>query len=183
MTALAAFFALVPMALALGRGSEANAPLGRAVIGGILAGLVTTLFVVPALYSLVVRDRVPDTRQTISVVKTHRTRWYETYSIPLATNLLLLDRVRPQPIGPSIETEYGVRAGFHPTIVGGGDARVGLERRASQRCERPGFRRASASWRRFGSWRRPRSRCGLSTTRARTRTRTRCAGPSADQEG
>ena len=56
MTALAAFFALIPMALALGRGSEANGPLGRAVIGGILAGLVTTLFVVPALYSLVVRD-------------------------------------------------------------------------------------------------------------------------------
>jgi multidrug efflux pump subunit AcrB len=55
MTALAAFFALVPMALALERGSEANAPLGRAVIGGLLAGLVTTLFVVPALYSLVVR--------------------------------------------------------------------------------------------------------------------------------
>jgi multidrug efflux pump subunit AcrB len=56
MTALAAFFALVPMALALARGSEANAPLGRAVIGGILAGLITTLFVVPSLYSLVVRD-------------------------------------------------------------------------------------------------------------------------------
>ena len=56
MTAIAAFFALVPMALALARGSEANAPLGRAVIGGILAGLVTTLLVVPALYSLVVRD-------------------------------------------------------------------------------------------------------------------------------
>ena len=47
MTALAAFFALVPMALGLARGSEANAPLGRAVIGGLLAGLVTTLFVVP----------------------------------------------------------------------------------------------------------------------------------------
>jgi multidrug efflux pump subunit AcrB len=56
MTALAALFALVPMAMALGRGSEANGPLGRAVIGGILAGLVTTLFVVPSLYSLVVRD-------------------------------------------------------------------------------------------------------------------------------
>jgi Cu/Ag efflux pump CusA len=56
MTALAAFFALVPMALAVERGSEANAPLGRAVIGGLLAGLVTTLFVVPSLYSLVVRD-------------------------------------------------------------------------------------------------------------------------------
>src|SRR5207248_6897421 len=52
MTALAAFFALVPMALGLERGSEANTPLGRAVIGGLLAGLVTTLLVVPALYSL-----------------------------------------------------------------------------------------------------------------------------------
>ncbi|MBX6315891.1 MAG: efflux RND transporter permease subunit, partial [Isosphaeraceae bacterium] len=56
MTALAAFFALVPMALAWERGSEANAPLGRAVIGGLLAGLVTTLLVVPSLYSLVVRE-------------------------------------------------------------------------------------------------------------------------------
>jgi multidrug efflux pump subunit AcrB len=42
------------MALALQRGSEANAPLGRAVLGGLLAGLVTTLLVVPALYSLMV---------------------------------------------------------------------------------------------------------------------------------
>ena len=56
MTALATFFALVPMSLALERGSEANAPLGRAVIGGLLAGLVTTLFVVPAIYSLVIHD-------------------------------------------------------------------------------------------------------------------------------
>jgi multidrug efflux pump subunit AcrB len=55
MTALAALFALLPMAIGLGRGSEANAPLGRAVIGGLLAGLVTTLFVVPSLFSLVVR--------------------------------------------------------------------------------------------------------------------------------
>ncbi len=59
MTALATFFALIPMSLALERGSEANAPLGRAVIGGLLAGLVTTLFVVPALYSLVIRDPAP----------------------------------------------------------------------------------------------------------------------------
>jgi multidrug efflux pump subunit AcrB len=56
MTALAAFFALLPMAMGLARGSEANTPLGRAVIGGLLAGLVTTLFAVPSLYSLVVRD-------------------------------------------------------------------------------------------------------------------------------
>jgi multidrug efflux pump subunit AcrB len=56
MTAIAALLALLPMAMALERGSEANAPLGRAVIGGLLAGLITTLVVVPALYSLVVRD-------------------------------------------------------------------------------------------------------------------------------
>jgi multidrug efflux pump subunit AcrB len=56
MTALAAFFALIPMSLGLERGSEANAPLGRAVIGGLLAGLVTTLLVVPSLYSLAVRE-------------------------------------------------------------------------------------------------------------------------------
>jgi multidrug efflux pump subunit AcrB len=57
MTALAAFFAMVPMALALGRGSEANAPLGRAILGGLLAGEPATLFVLPALYSLLVRDK------------------------------------------------------------------------------------------------------------------------------
>jgi multidrug efflux pump subunit AcrB len=56
MTALAAFFALLPMALGLARGSEANTPLGRAVLGGLVAGLITTLFVVPALFALVVRD-------------------------------------------------------------------------------------------------------------------------------
>ena len=55
MTALATFFALIPMALGLARGSEANVPLGRAVLGGLLAGLITTLFVVPCLYSLLVR--------------------------------------------------------------------------------------------------------------------------------
>jgi multidrug efflux pump subunit AcrB len=57
MTALAAFFAMIPMALALGRGSEANAPLGRAILGGLLAGEPATLFVLPALYSLMVKDR------------------------------------------------------------------------------------------------------------------------------
>jgi multidrug efflux pump subunit AcrB len=54
MTALAAFFAMIPMSLALERGSEANAPLGRAILGGLLAGEPATLFVVPALYALMV---------------------------------------------------------------------------------------------------------------------------------
>ena len=69
MTALAAFFALLPMALSLARGSEANAPLGRAVIGGLLAGLVTTLFVVPLLYSLVERERVRSPESSPTVLK------------------------------------------------------------------------------------------------------------------
>jgi multidrug efflux pump subunit AcrB len=56
MTALAAFFAMIPAALALERGSEANAPLGRAILGGLIAGEPGTLFVLPALYILLVRD-------------------------------------------------------------------------------------------------------------------------------
>jgi multidrug efflux pump subunit AcrB len=57
MTALAAFFALIPGAFALERGSEANAPLARAILGGLLAGEPATLFVLPCLYSLLVRDK------------------------------------------------------------------------------------------------------------------------------
>ncbi len=56
MTALAAFFALVPGALALERGSEANAPLARAILGGLLAGEPATLFVLPVIYTLLVRE-------------------------------------------------------------------------------------------------------------------------------
>ena len=57
MTAVAAFAALIPGALALERGSEANAPLARAILGGLLAGEPATLFVLPCLYSLIVRDK------------------------------------------------------------------------------------------------------------------------------
>jgi multidrug efflux pump subunit AcrB len=57
MTAVAAFFALIPGALALERGSEANAPLARAILGGLLAGEPATLFVLPCVYSLLVRDK------------------------------------------------------------------------------------------------------------------------------
>jgi multidrug efflux pump subunit AcrB len=60
MTAVAAFAALVPGALALERGSEANAPLARAILGGLLAGEPATLFVLPCLYSLLVRDKPGD---------------------------------------------------------------------------------------------------------------------------
>jgi len=51
MTALAMVLGMLPMALALGEGGEQNAPLGRAVIGGLLVATLMTLFVVPAVYS------------------------------------------------------------------------------------------------------------------------------------
>ena len=53
MTALAMIIGMVPMALGLGEGGEQNAPLGRAVIGGLLVATVATLFFVPTVYSII----------------------------------------------------------------------------------------------------------------------------------
>ncbi len=52
MTALAMIIGMLPMALAFGEGGEQNAPLGRAVIGGLLVATMSTLFIVPIFYSL-----------------------------------------------------------------------------------------------------------------------------------
>jgi multidrug efflux pump subunit AcrB len=64
MTALAMVFGMMPMALAMGDGGEQNAPLGRAVIGGLLVATVSTLFFVPTVFSLLHRrhSRVPAER-------------------------------------------------------------------------------------------------------------------------
>src|SRR5271165_6925693 len=56
MTALAMIIGMIPMALALGEAGEQNAPLGRAVIGGLLVATVVTLFVVPVVYTLLRKD-------------------------------------------------------------------------------------------------------------------------------
>jgi multidrug efflux pump subunit AcrB len=56
MTALAMIIGMLPMALAWGEGGEQNAPLGRAVIGGLLLATVTTLFIVPIVYSLLKKN-------------------------------------------------------------------------------------------------------------------------------
>jgi multidrug efflux pump subunit AcrB len=53
MTALAMIIGMVPMALGLGDGGEQNAPLGRAVIGGLLCATVATLIFVPAVFAMV----------------------------------------------------------------------------------------------------------------------------------
>ena len=60
MTALAMVIGMLPMALGMGEGGEQNAPLGRAVIGGLMVATFATLFFVPVVYAMI-RGRVPAT--------------------------------------------------------------------------------------------------------------------------
>jgi multidrug efflux pump subunit AcrB len=53
MTALAMIIGMAPMALGLGEGGEQNAPLGRAVIGGLSVATIATLLFVPAVFALI----------------------------------------------------------------------------------------------------------------------------------
>lgn len=53
MTALAMIIGMFPMALGIGEGGEQNAPLGRAVVGGLILATVATLFFVPVFFSIV----------------------------------------------------------------------------------------------------------------------------------
>src|SRR5438046_9529177 len=72
MTATAMIIGMLPMALGLGEGGEQNAPLGRAVIGGLMLATVATLLFVPVVFSLLhhqtavtakaeLKDNVPST--------------------------------------------------------------------------------------------------------------------------
>jgi multidrug efflux pump subunit AcrB len=81
MTALAMIIGMVPMALGLGEGGEQNAPLGRAVIGGLLLATVATLFFVPVVFSMLrhkTRPRVADEElesdESVLVSTTHNPR-------------------------------------------------------------------------------------------------------------
>jgi multidrug efflux pump subunit AcrB len=59
MTALAMVIGMLPMALGLGEGGEQNAPLGRAVIGGLIFATISTLFFVPVVFSIIHRHDGP----------------------------------------------------------------------------------------------------------------------------
>ncbi|MDB5738069.1 MAG: transporter, partial [Sphingomonas bacterium] len=59
MTALAMVIGMLPMALGLGEGGEQNAPLGRAVIGGLLVATFATLMFVPVVFSVAHRKGRP----------------------------------------------------------------------------------------------------------------------------
>jgi len=67
MTALAMIIGMLPMAFALGEGGEQNAPLGRAVIGGLLFATPTTLFFVPIIYTLLRKNAPVDMDRQIAV--------------------------------------------------------------------------------------------------------------------
>jgi multidrug efflux pump subunit AcrB len=55
MTALAMIIGMLPMSLGLGEGGEQNAPLGRAVIGGLIFATIATLMFVPVVFSIIHR--------------------------------------------------------------------------------------------------------------------------------
>jgi CzcA family heavy metal efflux pump len=67
MTALAMIIGMAPMAFGLGEGGEQNAPLGRAVIGGLICATIATLFFVPVVFSFVHRRRTRGSEQTSPV--------------------------------------------------------------------------------------------------------------------
>lgn len=58
MTSLATVFGLLPMAIGLGTGGETNAPLARAVVGGLSVSTLLTLFLVPTMYAIL-EERFP----------------------------------------------------------------------------------------------------------------------------
>jgi len=65
MTSLTTWLALIPMAIGVG-GGTANAPLARTIIGGVIAATVITLTVVPCLYVLIRRDKIPSANAEIT---------------------------------------------------------------------------------------------------------------------
>jgi Cu/Ag efflux pump CusA len=63
---------MVPMALGLGEGGEQNAPLGRAVIGGLMVATVATLFFVPVVFSMIRhKARLRSTEDDVDFVEQH----------------------------------------------------------------------------------------------------------------
>jgi multidrug efflux pump subunit AcrB len=62
MTSLATIIGLIPMALALGAGSESYSPLARSIIGGMIASVVLTVFIVPSAFYIAYRGRIPAVR-------------------------------------------------------------------------------------------------------------------------
>jgi multidrug efflux pump subunit AcrB len=69
MTASAMIIGMVPMSLGLGEGGEQNAPLGRAVIGGLIFATFATLFFVPTIFAFI-RERLQHTTEPAPLLNT-----------------------------------------------------------------------------------------------------------------
>ena len=78
MTSVAMIAGMLPMALAFGQGSEETAPLGRAVIGGLFAATIATLFLLPMVFGLVQRNASIRTRSLDP--EDPNSRWFEQSS-------------------------------------------------------------------------------------------------------
>ena len=74
MTALAMIIGMIPMALGLGEGGEQNAPLGRAVIGGLLCATIATLVFVPSVFAIVHGSRRGEDSEAVEEEPVHRSR-------------------------------------------------------------------------------------------------------------
>jgi multidrug efflux pump subunit AcrB len=74
MTALAMIIGMIPMALGLGEGGEQNAPLGRAVIGGLLCATLATLVFVPAVFAIVHGSRTGPDSEPVDELALQRSR-------------------------------------------------------------------------------------------------------------
>jgi multidrug efflux pump subunit AcrB len=81
MTALAMIIGMLPMSLGLGEGGEQNAPVGRAVIGGLLVATVATLFFVPVIFSLCHPRRHVNTAPVIPDEKPRESREEELAAV------------------------------------------------------------------------------------------------------
>jgi HAE1 family hydrophobic/amphiphilic exporter-1 len=60
MTTLTTILALIPLALGIGEGADAQAPLARAVVGGLTGSTLITLVLIPVIYAWAHRDRTPE---------------------------------------------------------------------------------------------------------------------------
>ncbi len=78
MTSLAMIAGMIPMALAFGQGSEETAPLGRAVIGGLLVATLATLFLLPMIFAIVQRKAGLSSRSLDP--EDPQSRWFEEHS-------------------------------------------------------------------------------------------------------
>ena len=111
MTALAMIIGMVPMALGLGDGGEQNAPLGRAVIGGLLFATVSTLFFVPAFFSVLQGSRRPHAVETGAAAIGTRIRSH------LCRFKLKIDAQTGSPTLPSNDAGDGTRSRKHWLIL------------------------------------------------------------------